>query len=45
MAAHSPASDPMLQQQGCARYRLDGEEAFGMIERSNFRSKIAFGST
>jgi hypothetical protein len=45
MAAHSPASDPMLQQQGCARYRLDGEEAFGMIERSNFRSKIAFGAT
>jgi hypothetical protein len=41
MAASSTTADPLLQQQGCARYRLDGEEAFGMIERSNFRSKIS----
>jgi len=41
MAPSSTATDPLLQQQGCARYRLDGEEAFGMIERSNFRSKIS----
>ena len=31
---------PLLQQQGCARYRMEGEEAFGMIERSNFTDQI-----
>ncbi len=40
--AKSGVADPLLQQQGCARYRLAGEVAFGMIERSNFRSKLTF---
>jgi hypothetical protein len=40
--AASHASDPLLQQQGCARYRLGDETAFGMIERSSFRSQLTF---
>ena len=30
----------LLLQQGCARYRLDGEQAMGMVERSNFKSRL-----
>jgi hypothetical protein len=32
--------DNLLLQQGCARYRLHDEAAFGMIERSNFRANL-----
>jgi hypothetical protein len=32
--------DTLLLQQGCARYQLGGEEAFGMIERSNFKASL-----
>jgi len=30
----------LLLQQGCARYEWDGEEAFGMIERSAFKDRL-----
>jgi hypothetical protein len=30
----------LLLQQGCARYRWDGEETFGMIERSSFKTDL-----
>jgi hypothetical protein len=39
-AASSHAADPLLQQQGAALYRLNGQAAFGMIERSNARSRL-----
>ena len=35
-------ADPLLQQQGSALYSLNGEFAYGMIERSNYRSRIQF---
>ncbi len=39
-AAHSNRADPMLQQQSCARYVMEGEAAFGMMERSYPGSRI-----
>jgi len=40
--ASPTVADPLLQQQGSALYSLNGESAYGMIERSNYRSKIQF---
>ncbi len=33
-------ADPLLQQQGSALYSLGGESAYGMIERSSYRSQL-----
>lgn len=41
-SAAAGGPDPLLQQQGAARYSLGGEQAFGMIERSSFRSQLSF---
>ena len=41
-AAAANNTDPIIQQQGAALYTLGDETAFGMNERSNFRSKLTF---